>query len=339
MESKLNKKIVPSYNKNRVILGECLPLDAPFSVVLDVSEKCNFRCSYCFRSSKPSDLWSYARSNSLMSMETFELAARQLLSFPSQPKTIALSGHGEPLCNPLLPRMVKRLKGLGLTSMVDIHTNGSLLTPETAAALAESCIDRIIVSLQGINAETYKKVCGVTIDFDKFYENLKILYEQKNIKTTIHIKTVDAALSSPEEEERFYAIFSQIADYVFVEKVVPLWKAKTAGQNSKLNKYGESFGFMNYCSFLFYNLAVIPDGTIYPCLELPPPVSLGNIRETSLLDAWQSSVRNSFLKQHLQNGRKNHPCCRDCFVPQNTIKVKEDIITPRYRDIILERLE
>jgi radical SAM protein with 4Fe4S-binding SPASM domain len=333
-----NDKIGPSFSKNRVVLGERLPLDTPFSVNISISERCNFKCNYCFRSTEPSEFWAYTRNGQIMSMDTFELAAKQLAEFPSQIKRIALSGHGEPLCNPLLPVMVKRLKELGLTATIDIHTNASLLTPELSRALSESRIDRIIVSLQGLNAQAYKKICGAAIDFDKFYKNLKTLYEQKTENTTVHIKIVDTALSSAGEEDEFYKLFSPLADHVFVEKVVPLWKALKFEQSSDNNKYGQSFGYINYCSPLFCSLTITPAGGIYPCLELPPPFSLGNVNETTLLEAWRSPARVLFLKQQLQNGRREHPVCGGCFIPQNTIMVSEDIIDP-YRDAILERMK
>jgi radical SAM protein with 4Fe4S-binding SPASM domain len=340
-QNSFDTKIKPSYDTNRIMLGERLPLDTPFAVILDSSEKCNFKCNYCFRSSETKDDWSYAGSNALMSMETLELAAGQLLEFPSHIKTISLSGHGEPLCNPFLPDMVVRLKEMGLTGRIDIHTNASLLMPEMAVSLAASRIDRVIVSLQGLDAASYKKTCRININFERFYDNLKRLYKQKSAGTAIHIKIADAALSSAEDERCFYRMFSPVADSVFVEKIVPLWNQTNTGKDAvttaNMNKYGESFGYIEYCPMLFYNLTVAPDGSIFPCPQIPPPFSLGNIKDTTLLDAWNSDERRNFLRQHLRKGRKNHPRCGNCFIPQNTVKVKEDIVDP-YRDDILERL-
>jgi radical SAM protein with 4Fe4S-binding SPASM domain len=336
----IDVKVRPSYDTNRILLGERLPLDAPFAVILDSSEKCNFKCNYCFRSSETKEDWSYAGSNALMSMEMLELAAGQLLEFPSCIKTISLSNHGEPLCNPLLSDMVVRLKEMGLTGRIDIHTNASMLTPKMTASLVASRIDRIIVSLQGLDASSYKEVCQVNINFEKFYDNLKMLYEQKSPRTTIHIKIVDAALSSAEDERRFYSTFSPIADGVFIEKIVPLWNQKNTDKDIEgvnINKYGEFFGCIEYCPILFYNLTVSPDGSIFPCPQLPPPFSLGNIRDTTLLDAWNSVERRNFLRRHLRERRKDHPHCGNCFIPQNTVKVRKDIIDP-YRDDILGRL-
>lgn len=331
--------IKPSYNTNRSLLGKCIPLDMPFSIVVDLSEQCNFKCNYCFRSGIKNDNWSYASLNDLMSFETFEKVLEQLKMFPHKIKSISLSGHGEPLCNPLLEEMANSIKIAGITEQIDIHTNASLLTEERAVKLAKSGLTRIIVSLQGLCAEDYNKVAGVKINWDKFYENLRILYKNKNDELKIHIKISEAAF--PENEfdnyyNRFVKLFEPIADTIFVEKVVPLWQNVNCN-NEIANKFGSSFGKINYCPLLFYKIVVIPSGEIFPCTNLPPLSSLGNINKISLFEAWKSSERKEMLIDHLLDTNKENKICANCFVPTNTVLTENDMIDP-YKDEILRRL-
>lgn len=79
----------PSYHTDRVVLGERLPLATPLSVILDLSERCNFRCSYCFRSGEKDASWSFAAAGELMSPAVFEKAARQLKEFPQKLKLVS----------------------------------------------------------------------------------------------------------------------------------------------------------------------------------------------------------------------------------------------------------
>jgi radical SAM protein with 4Fe4S-binding SPASM domain len=193
--------------------------------------------------------------------------------------------------------------------------------------------------LQGLDAQSYKKTCGVAIDFERFYKNLKLLYEYKNDNTNIYIKIIDTALNTGAEEQRFYEMFSPIADSVFVEKEVATWNQLDDNHSQNLgNKFGDSFGAVKYCVKLFYTLVVAPDGTILPCPQIPPPFSLGNIKETTLRDAWESEERTAFLRMHLQNGIAGHPRCKNCFFPSSSIIVKEDIIDPSAGEI-LKRLD
>ena len=135
-------EIKPSFDTNRQILGQILPLDTPFTVIVDTSEACPFRCDYCFRSDPDKK-------------------------------------NGEPLCNRRLPDMARYLKQNHVSGRVSIHTNAALLDEKYALDLAESGIDRIVVSLQGLTAEKYREVCGFPLDYEVFYRNLKILYEAK----------------------------------------------------------------------------------------------------------------------------------------------------------------
>lgn len=275
-----------------------------------------------------------------MPPEVFELAAGQLKEFPKKIKLVSLSGHGEPLCNPDIADMVRLLEDLAVTEQIDMHTNASLLTEESAVRIAKAGFTRIVVSLQGLDAAAYERTCGVKIDFQQLYNNLKLMYESKDKYLKIHIKMIDTALDpdDPEESERrFYEIFDSLADDLFIEKAVPIWTNLGAAAVTT-NKYEDTFGEVDYCPLLFYKMLVAPDGGIYPCTNIPPPMSLGNIRDISLREVWNSRRRLDFLKEHLNLTRHNHTSCRGCFVPVNTVMSQKDVIDP-YRDVILERLE
>ena len=41
--------IIKSYSQDRNVLGKVLPLDTPYTVMVDISDMCNLRCNYCFR--------------------------------------------------------------------------------------------------------------------------------------------------------------------------------------------------------------------------------------------------------------------------------------------------
>lgn len=332
----MDNKIKPSYDENRQILGEIYPLSTPFTVILDASEACNFNCSYCFRSFNDTKAWGdYAIKKNLMSWDVFQCAVNQIKEFPEDIKKISLSCHGEPLCNRKLPQMVKYIKEQGLKCQVSIHTNASLLDKEYAEELASSGIDKIIVSLQGLDASAYKQVCGVDISFDEFYSNLKYLYDHKLSDTKIHIKIIDVAVGNKCDE--FYDKFSPIADSVYIEKEVSIWK-KTEEKRSQdvvYNKYGIELNHQNCCTLLFNTLVVTPDGDVYPCTQIISREKLGNIKDTSLVQLWNGDQRKDLLKRQLLLCPPEE--CNGCGIKQNSIFVKEDMIDD-YRFEILDRL-
>lgn len=327
--------IIKSYSQDRNVLGKVLPLDTPYTVMVDISDMCNLRCNYCFRADESIVAEDY-RKNRLMEWETFEKIVEQMQQFPHQIKRIALSHHGEPLCNRRLPDMVTHIKRSGLTAKTDIHTNALLLDEEYIDELCAAKIDRIVISLQGLDEKNYLEVCGAYIDFDQFYHRLEYLYKMKTT-TQVHIKIVDVAVGK--EKDKFYEMFSPIADRVFIESVVPLWTgADMTKEKIETNKYGDMFKVQQCCPLVFYTINVLPDGTIYPCSHIRPPFKLGNVRNTTLMEAWNSMQKKEFLKDMLENGRFEVETCRDCYVPQNTVMTPGDSIDA-YAGEILERFK
>lgn len=334
-----NKKIIPAYDQKRSVLGKILPLDTPFNIIIDASEACNFKCQYCFRTSENKQLWGYAAANQIMEWDLFIKVVEQILSFPQPVRQISLSNHGEPLCNRKLPDMVRYIKKQEIESRVSIHTNASLLDENYIKDLVDSRIDKIVISLQGLSREKYEQVCGYKLDFEKFYANLKLLYNSR-INTKIYIKIMDVALEEG-EENKFYSMFSEIADRVYVEKMVPIWK-EMDWNGAKIdeclayNKYGDGFPPQKCCPLIFHTLVINSIGDVYPCTQLLSKDKLGNVKDNFLRDMWESSQRKELLRRQC---KINSPeICQDCYIRQNSIYTKEDMIDD-YREEILERLE
>ncbi|MBP3285039.1 MAG: radical SAM protein [Clostridia bacterium] len=323
-----------SYQTKRVKLGDILPLDTPFSITLDVSEVCNLRCSYCFRCSEENRTNSYAWKNNLMEEGTFYRAVSQIKEFPDKVKKISLSGHGEPLCNRKIIEMIKYLKVELPETVIEIHTNATLLDEAYALALAESGIDKVNISLQGLSAEKYKEVCGGNINFEKFLAAIEILYKNRK-NTIVNVKIVDAALDEENNEKRFHELFDKISDHAIIEKVVPIWKiAEYRNSKETTNKFGEEIPYQRCCSLLFYSLYVAPDGTIYACSQPEVSFNLGTIFDTTLLAAWNGEKRKNFLLSHLELGRATIEDCKDCYIAQNSIMTEEDTLNDSYEDIL-----
>lgn len=330
-------KMKPSYDTNRQVLGKIFPLDTPFNVILDVSEACNFKCNYCFRSEQNKECWGYAKDSQIMKWELFIKAVEQMKGFPQEVKQISLSNHGEPLVNRRLSDMVKYIKSKGIKSKVAIHTNASLLDESYVYELIDSEIDRIVVSLQGLDGERYRITCGVKIDYEKFYGNLRLLYEKKKKNTQIQIKIANTALEE-NEDGKFFEMYEPIADRVFVEQIVPIWKnIKIDGISDSLqNKYGRIFKKQQCCPLIFHTIVIAPNGDVYPCTQLLSPYIIGNINNITLVELWNSSMRKELLyKQCIGN---NPEICTDCYILQNCICTEEDMIDS-FKEEILQRLE
>lgn len=330
-------KIKPSFDTNRQTLGKIYPLATPFNVILDASEACNFRCSYCFRSSSDKNDWGYARDGKLMERETFLMAFEQVMEFPELVRQISLSNHGEPLVNRDVPWMARYMRGHGYAGRISIHTNASLLDRDYAEELAVAGLSRIVISIQGLTGDKYREVCGAEVDFDRLLRAISTLHHKRNAYTTeIDVKIADTSLA-PGEETEFYSLFEPIADRVFVEKIVPIWKNVDAGGEAIVaNKFGEKFPLQKCCTLIFHTIVVAPNGDVYPCTQLLCPYRLGNIKESSLKHYWEGEERKNLLRNILTLSAP--VMCDGCYIRQNSIYSEQDMIDD-YREEILARMD
>lgn len=335
--SNFDEKIKPSFNENRQCLGKVLPLSTPFTIMADISDVCNFKCNYCFRGMGKHEKY-YGHSR-LMSKEIFTKIVDQALEFDGRIRRFSLSHNGEPLAHPGFAEFVEYAKKKDVADSVEIHTNASLLNKDLCRKIINSGLDRMVISLQGMDAKKYNEICGVNIDYDRFYNNIQFLYKEKR-STSICIKIVDTALNE-DEKEIFYERFAPIADRVYIETVVPLWDVKEGERNSNdqtNNKYGIDYKKQNMCPLMFYTINILPDGTIFPCTNITPPMILGNIHDNTLKECWESKKRRNFIIEQLKNTRDCNRVCKNCYIPQNTVLTENDIVDG-YEKEILERIQ
>ena len=90
-------------------------------------------------------------------------------------------------------------KGKKVADKIEIITKGSLLSSKLNRQLVEAGLDRIRISIEGIDAEAYREMAGISIEWDKFLGNIEDFYEHRN-QCEVYIKTVDAAVDTDENK-------------------------------------------------------------------------------------------------------------------------------------------
>lgn len=314
-------EVKPNYDTNRKKLSEIIPLAHPFTVYIEQTKYCNFKCFYCIHSTRDEAKGEFKKLGHRMEHmepEFYGKILRDLKEFPAGGiKRIVFSGLGEPLMNPRLPDYVRLAVEAKIADRVEIITNGLLLTPEVSDALVGGGITNINVSVQGICAEGYEKTCGVKMDFDAYVRNLSYLYEHRK-QAKIYIKAIDATLPSQEEKDRFFQIFGGISDRIFIEHLIVMQQQmenlKEVVDGTK-NFYGEALDLdRKVCAQAFYFLQVGCTGETFPC---PVPglgkgLSMGNGKERSLVEIWSGEPRKALLRRMLEKRKDEIPECRNC---------------------------
>jgi len=250
-------------------------------------------------------------------MAVFQKAIDGLSGFTTRPKAIIFAGHGEPLTNPALADMVRYAKEKDAAERVEIVTNGSLLTHDLSDQLIAAGLDRLRVSLQGLNADDYSRVCGVSIDYSAFISNLAYFYENKK-QTDVFIKIIDIAMGKDGNEEHFHALFDSICDTAAIEYLFPFIDQidhETLGGALVNTKHGDAGAAkVDICAMPFYMQVVLPNGNVTGCCAIQPPVVYGDINERTLAEMWSNDAHTRFLQTQIV-GREANPVCCSCTVP------------------------
>ncbi|HIV61739.1 MAG TPA: radical SAM protein [Candidatus Butyricicoccus avistercoris] len=310
----MNAKIEGGYDHNRRKLSDIVPIEAPFSVFIAATQKCNFKCFYCTHSQKEKgdiDLNTVHMDNSLL-----EKIVQQLKEFPSVGR-ILFTGLGEPLANPNIPNMIRTLKKAGITDRFEIVTNASLLTHEMTDKLLDAGLTYLRVSLQGLSSEKYLQIAGVKVNFDMLMEQISYFYNKKR-NCKLYVKIMDACLDSDEDTQRFYDLFGNISDQVFVEHIVKAQPQMLEKYNENVTSektfFNEPAEIRQVCPFAFYTLQIDAEGNVFPCppLGMPKSFSLGNVNDTSLHDIWYGKKLYDLQMQHLNLKRCMHSVCGQC---------------------------
>ena len=128
---------------------------------ISVTDRCNFRCSYCMPKEIFDKDYAYLPHNSLLTFEEITRVATQFVAHGVQ--KIRLTG-GEPLLRKNLEILIEQLAALRTTEGqpldITLTTNGSLLKRK-AAALKAAGLQRVTVSLDGLDDTIFRAMNDV----------------------------------------------------------------------------------------------------------------------------------------------------------------------------------
>lgn len=129
----------------------------PFSDLrISVTDKCNFRCTYCMPAEIYGESYKFLSKPSLLTFKEITRMARLLVGLGA--KKIRLTG-GEPLIRKNLERLVEMLADVNGVHDLTLTTNGYLL-PQKAQLLKTAGLHRITISLDTLNDDIFQKMNG-----------------------------------------------------------------------------------------------------------------------------------------------------------------------------------
>lgn len=337
-KSKISAIVQPRiYSAPKVRLENQVLLKTPFSVHIDVSSVCNFKCSFCFQA----DDKAMKKANlkrGMMPLDLFKKIVDDLNEFEGKLKKIKLGNHGEPTLHPNLPEMIEYASIKGVADTIELFTNGSKLTPELNKAMTEAGLQRINISLEGLTTERYLQVAGVKQDMDKLITGITHLYKVRgDCKVYIKIADRTSPLESDNhtiytlnDDERlyFFNTFGNICDEIYIEKIVPQWAETQSDKQNEINDTGmynqKIKKYKAICPFTFMYLHFNCDGTTSPCtLDWPRKVIIGDVKRQSVKEIWEGDPLRQLRIAMLKGSRSKINFCNNCSAPM--VCVDEDL--------------
>ena len=317
-------------------LSDVVPLDTPFTVLIETSRLCNFKCLFCPQSKY--DEFPLFNDN-LMSLDTFDRILAQLKEFPQKIKKIYMHGTGESLLNPDLPEMIRKLKNSNVTESIDLTSNGALLSPVLGEKLVDAGLNHLHISVEALSNDDYKKMAGISKwDFNSFVD--QITYFSKIKKSCrLTIKIAERSIKNEMDKEYFFRVFGSLCDEIFIENIFPIWPGfklpDSLESDGSAGQYGQDIQEKQVCPQIFTVLAIKCDGSVSPCsVDWKNAVCLGNINNVGLRDIWMGQNLRDLRKVHLEKGRKCQQGCKSCGLPKYSCIDNLD----SYKEQILERI-
>lgn len=150
---------------------------------ISVTDRCNFRCTYCMPKEVFGDDFLFLARNELLSFEELERLARIFAKLGV--KKLRLTG-GEPLMRRNLPELIEKLHAIEGIEDIGLTTNAVLLG-QYAQPLYDAGLRRLNISLDALDAKLFGQINGRGISPDLVLKNIN---KAKDIGFTIKVNMV-----------------------------------------------------------------------------------------------------------------------------------------------------
>ena len=308
-------KIYSSYWLSR-IFGKSIHWGKPISISVEPTTSCNLSCPEC-----PSGLKKFSRPTGKISREDFELILNQMARHLQY---ITFYFQGEPLLHQEFTQFVRMAKQKKL--FVATSTNAHFLNEQKAVDLIQSGLDRLIISLDGTDAETYTKYRRGG-DFDQVISNIKTMVRTRKEQNTKHPFLELQFLVLKHNEHQIQEI-KQLGKELGVDKVVlktaqvyefedgndfiPDLDKYARYQKHEDGKYRIKNKLPNHCFRMWSSCVLTWDTQVVPCcFDKDADYRFGNLKLHDFNQIWRNTEYQAFRQQILAD-RSQIDICRNC---------------------------
>lgn len=306
-------------------------MEKTFHIQWHITDNCNLRCKHCYQNT-------FSPENDLPFEKLFFIFSNicEYLEMKNKKLVIDITG-GEPFLHKDWEKLIEEILNSKYSESLGLITNGFLIRDDIIYKIEKNKII-LKVSVEGIDKEIYQFFRGKNYEnFIKVCEKIKEINTEKFLMFTILEKNW----------QQIFKIFDFAFKYnfsgVIIERFIPYgigekmkkevisfksWMKiieflhKICEVDFEISNIVEFRGFMvklenkkyelygSECIVGKNGIAIMPDGTVYPCRRLPVPI--GNLLKERLIDIWQNSeVLNKIRKKDTLKGK-----CKNCIIDE-----------------------
>jgi MoaA/NifB/PqqE/SkfB family radical SAM enzyme len=340
----------------RGVLGGERAFAGPFTVLLDITSRCNLSCVGCRYHSPEIDLPSL--SDPAIRDVPLELVERLCSEFPELgTRAVMLISEGESLLHPQVYEIIRLCKASG--ARVTLFTNGTLLTEDRRTALIRSGLDTLKISYWGTGPDEWaRNYPGTDPDLlRRVAGHVRLMNKSKQAADSPRPRTILHYVINRNSYRKLREAVEVAADIlcdgisfsVFkprrglldchaltapeegivikeLQTLRPILQDYSLAHNldDVLLRYriGGKCWLKLPCYIGWLDARVKMDGTVQPCA--PCSLQLGSLQGTSLREIWNGPAFRNFRKaassrRSLAGLQENCDCIYCCHVPTNQL--------------------
>jgi radical SAM protein with 4Fe4S-binding SPASM domain len=308
-------KVTSSYYAARAT-GKPVQWGLPFSLAFEPTTSCNLRCPEC-----PSGLRSFTRPTGMLDADFFNRTMDEVAPDLSY---LIFYFQGEPYLNPKFLDMVEYAGSKGVYTATS--TNAHYLGIDNARQTIDSGLDRLIISIDGTDQETYEQY-RVGGKLEKVLEGTRNVVDWKrrmNSQTPyiifqfLVVRPNEHQIEEVQRLGREYGVdevrlkTAQIYDYEQGSDLIPTKNEFSRYRQEADGKWSIKNPLLNHCWKLWHSCVITWDGLVVPCcFDKDASHQLGDLREQSFREIWQGQPYQNFRKSLLK-ARSEIDICTNC---------------------------
>ena len=308
-------QIVKSYMYSR-ITQKPIHKGMPISLSFEPTTSCNLRCPEC-----PSGLRSFTRPTGMLNEELYKKTINEL---EETLLYLLFYFQGEPYLHPQFLELVSYAVAKNIYTATS--TNAHYLDGENARKTVESGLDRLIISIDGTNQETYESY-RVGGKLDKVIKGTKeVVHWKKELKSKTPYIIFQFLVVKPNEHQinevkklaksigvdNVLLKTAQIYDFKNGSTLIPKQEKYSRYRQNKDKTYSIKNKLLDHCWKMWHSCVVTWDGQVVPCcFDKDAHYVMGNLSKSSFSELWKGKEYQIFRKQLIVS-RSNIEMCRNC---------------------------